>query len=165
MSTLAEGSVVRAAGCAVWRTGDDGALETALVHRPKYDDWSLPKGKPEAGEHLLETAHREVLEETGLHVDRSAAGPLAWTQESTFLFRGERRHTRCHGRVVRLAAEQVHAAPVLTDDEQGSILGLRWWTPQELAASTERFFPRHVPALLPLLLSGQRVDEPFDAWD
>jgi 8-oxo-(d)GTP phosphatase len=38
------------------------------VHRPKYDDWSLPKGKPEDGEHLLQTAHREVLEETGLDV-------------------------------------------------------------------------------------------------
>jgi 8-oxo-(d)GTP phosphatase len=59
---------VRAAGCAVWRLGDDGRLETALVHRPKYDDWSLPKGKPEAGEHPLQTAHREVLEETGLAV-------------------------------------------------------------------------------------------------
>ena len=59
---------VRAAGCAIWRIGDDGTLRTALVHRPKYDDWSLPKGKPEAGEHLLETAHREVLEETGLDV-------------------------------------------------------------------------------------------------
>jgi 8-oxo-dGTP pyrophosphatase MutT (NUDIX family)/phosphohistidine phosphatase SixA len=43
-------------------------LQTAVVHRPKYDDWSLPKGKPEAGEHLLQTAHREVLEETGLDV-------------------------------------------------------------------------------------------------
>jgi phosphohistidine phosphatase SixA/ADP-ribose pyrophosphatase YjhB (NUDIX family) len=35
------------------------------VHRPRYDDWSLPKGKPMAGEHLLETAVREVREETG----------------------------------------------------------------------------------------------------
>jgi 8-oxo-dGTP pyrophosphatase MutT (NUDIX family) len=60
--------VVRAAGCAVWRHGDGGTLETAVVHRPKYDDWSLPKGKPEPGEHLLQTAHREVLEETGLGV-------------------------------------------------------------------------------------------------
>jgi 8-oxo-dGTP pyrophosphatase MutT (NUDIX family) len=59
---------VRAAGCAVWRRGDGGALETALVHRPKYDDWSLPKGKPEPGEHPLQTASREVLEETGLTV-------------------------------------------------------------------------------------------------
>jgi 8-oxo-dGTP pyrophosphatase MutT (NUDIX family) len=59
---------VRAAGCAVWRGRHDGVLETAVVHRPKYDDWSLPKGKPEPGEHLLQTAHREVLEETGLDV-------------------------------------------------------------------------------------------------
>jgi 8-oxo-dGTP diphosphatase len=36
-----------------------------VVHRPKYDDWSLPKGKPFPGEHLLETAVREVAEETG----------------------------------------------------------------------------------------------------
>jgi 8-oxo-(d)GTP phosphatase len=69
VSTLGEQPpAVRAAGCAVWRTREDGALQTALVHRPKYDDWSLPKGKPESGEHLLETAHREVLEETGLSV-------------------------------------------------------------------------------------------------
>ena len=72
MSSLAERSdgtaLVRAAGAVVWRTGDGGVLETAVVHRPKYDDWSLPKGKPEAGEHLVETAAREVAEETGLRI-------------------------------------------------------------------------------------------------
>ncbi|HYH72661.1 MAG TPA: bifunctional NUDIX hydrolase/histidine phosphatase family protein [Nocardioides sp.] len=69
MSTLGEPAAqVRAAGCAVWRRTDAGTLETAMVHRPKYDDWSLPKGKPETGEHLLQTAHREVTEETGLQV-------------------------------------------------------------------------------------------------
>ena len=60
--------LVRAAGGALWRLADGGGIETALVHRPKYDDWSLPKGKPEEGEHLLETAVREVAEETGLDV-------------------------------------------------------------------------------------------------
>ena len=59
---------VRAAGCAVWRHGDGRVLETAMVHRPRYGDWSLPKGKLERGEHPLETACREVLEETGLAV-------------------------------------------------------------------------------------------------
>ena len=69
MSTLPERTaVVRAAGGALWRTADDGTLLTALVHRPKYDDWSLPKGKPDPGEHPLETAVREVGEETGLRV-------------------------------------------------------------------------------------------------
>jgi 8-oxo-dGTP diphosphatase len=61
------GGLVRAAGGALWRPAD-GGIETALVHRPKYDDWSLPKGKPDGGEHLLETAVREVAEETGLDV-------------------------------------------------------------------------------------------------
>ena len=61
------GGLVRAAGGALWRPAD-GGIETALVHRPKYDDWSLPKGKPDEGEHLLETAVREVAEETGLDV-------------------------------------------------------------------------------------------------
>jgi len=60
--------VVRAAGCAVWRQFDGGPLETALVHRPKYDDWSLPKGKLDSGEHALSAAVREVREETGLEV-------------------------------------------------------------------------------------------------
>jgi 8-oxo-(d)GTP phosphatase len=69
VSTLADSPpLVRAGGCAVWRRTDDGVLETAMVHRPKYDDWSLPKGKPEGDEHLLQTAHREVAEETGLQV-------------------------------------------------------------------------------------------------
>jgi len=55
--------VTLAAGAALWRQAADGA-EVLLVHRPKYDDWSLPKGKSEPGEHLLLTAVREVFEET-----------------------------------------------------------------------------------------------------
>ncbi|ELZ70306.1 NTP pyrophosphohydrolase [Haloferax volcanii DSM 14919] len=47
---------------------DDGRL--CLVHRPRYDDWSLPKGKLEPGETLVETAVREVREETRCEVDR-----------------------------------------------------------------------------------------------
>lgn len=43
--------------------------EVALVHRPKYDDWSWPKGKLEAGETLIQCAHREVGEEVGVAVD------------------------------------------------------------------------------------------------
>jgi 8-oxo-dGTP diphosphatase len=59
---------VLAAGGAVWRVAADGSLETVVVHRPKYDDWSLPKGKLEGGEHALQAAVREVGEETGLAV-------------------------------------------------------------------------------------------------
>ena len=56
---------VRAAGGVLWRYVD-GELRVALVHRPKYDDWSLPKGKLEPGEPAVVGALREIREETGL---------------------------------------------------------------------------------------------------
>ena len=56
--------VVRAAGGVLWR-GHPAEPEVAVIHRPAYDDWSLPKGKAKRGEHLLLTALREVEEETG----------------------------------------------------------------------------------------------------
>ncbi len=59
---------VFAAGGVVWRPADDG-LEVVLVHRPRYDDWSLPKGKLDPGESFEEAALREVEEETGLRCE------------------------------------------------------------------------------------------------
>jgi 8-oxo-dGTP pyrophosphatase MutT (NUDIX family) len=53
--------VVPAAGGVVRRQG-----EIAIVHRPRYDDWSLPKGKLDPGESLEDAALREVEEETGM---------------------------------------------------------------------------------------------------
>ena len=57
---------VRAAGGVVWRRGAGHDLEVLLVHRPKYDDWTFPKGKNHAGENDRACALREVEEETGL---------------------------------------------------------------------------------------------------
>jgi 8-oxo-dGTP pyrophosphatase MutT (NUDIX family)/phosphohistidine phosphatase SixA len=57
--------LIRAAGGVAWRPGPDGRPQVLLVHRRKYDDWSLPKGKIEPGEPLPVTAVREVLEEGG----------------------------------------------------------------------------------------------------
>jgi 8-oxo-dGTP diphosphatase len=80
VSALTRDGVVLAAGAVAWRpAGDDGdprpqtssdgvaaaELEVALVHRPKYDDWTLPKGKLDDGEHVLAAAVREVREEIG----------------------------------------------------------------------------------------------------
>jgi 8-oxo-dGTP pyrophosphatase MutT (NUDIX family)/phosphohistidine phosphatase SixA len=67
---MAEGTealLIRAAGAVVWRPGHAGP-EIVLVHRPRYDDWSYPKGKCERGEHVIRTAIREVREEAGLGV-------------------------------------------------------------------------------------------------
>ncbi|MFF3454319.1 NUDIX hydrolase [Streptomyces sp. NPDC002730] len=71
--------VVPAAGCVLWRRspyGDDG-IEICLVHRPKYDDWSHPKGKLKRGEDALFGALREVLEETGHQCVPGARLPTA----------------------------------------------------------------------------------------
>ena len=56
---------VRAAGGVVCR-GDRGTREVVVIHRPRYDDWTFPKGKVEPGEHEIDAAVREVCEETGL---------------------------------------------------------------------------------------------------
>ncbi|MET8581264.1 NUDIX hydrolase [Streptomyces collinus] len=59
-------TTVQAAGCVLWRRSPvDGDLQVCLVHRPKYDDWSHPKGKLKRGEDSLAGALREVAEETG----------------------------------------------------------------------------------------------------
>lgn len=91
---------IRAAGGVLWRPARGGAaagtradtragsavragsdpVELAIVHRPRYDDWSLPKGKLHAGEHPLLAACREVQEETGIRpvVDRRLPQQEYW---------------------------------------------------------------------------------------
>ncbi len=67
---------VLAAGAVLWRpNGDAAAPEVAIIHRPRYDDWSLPKGKVDPGETEPVTAVREVREETGYssHLGRRLA--------------------------------------------------------------------------------------------
>jgi 8-oxo-dGTP diphosphatase len=58
---------IPAAGALLWRPGEQGP-EVVLVHRPRYDDWSFPKGKCLPGEHVLMTAVREVAEETEIEI-------------------------------------------------------------------------------------------------
>lgn len=67
--TEEEKDVVHAAGALVWRVSDTGELEVLAVHRPRYNDWSWPKGKIDKGETLPTCAVREVAEETRLHVE------------------------------------------------------------------------------------------------
>jgi 8-oxo-dGTP diphosphatase len=66
---------VKAAGGVVWRRAAGGALLFAVVHRPRYDDWSLPKGKLDAGESYEDGALREIEEEIGLRCTLGAELP------------------------------------------------------------------------------------------
>jgi 8-oxo-dGTP diphosphatase len=71
-----DNGTVQAAGCVLWRRSPlDGELEVCLVHRPKYDDWSHPKGKLKRDEEPLAGALREVVEETGYVAAPGAALP------------------------------------------------------------------------------------------
>lgn len=69
--------LVRASGVLPWRLRR-GRLQFALVHRPRYDDWSWPKGKLERGEEWAAAAARETLEETGLEIRLGTPLPPAW---------------------------------------------------------------------------------------
>ena len=83
-------SVVRAAGGVVYRHGAEGHLEFVVIHRPAYDDWTLPKGKLLKNEGIEHGALREVLEETGMtgyiarslgtiaYVDRRGRDKVVW---------------------------------------------------------------------------------------
>jgi 8-oxo-dGTP diphosphatase len=72
-----EDGVVRAAGGVVVRGG-----QLLLVHRPKYDDWTFPKGKAEPGESDQDCAVREVEEETGLRCELGAELPSTYYNDS-----------------------------------------------------------------------------------
>ena len=63
--------VIHAAGGVLWRQAANGngeLIEVAVIHRPRYDDWTIPKGKLNPGEIELEGAVREIAEETGYRV-------------------------------------------------------------------------------------------------
>ena len=62
-------NVVKAAGGVVCREGSSGETEIVVVHRPAYDDWTLPKGKVDPDETPEQCALREVKEETGFKCD------------------------------------------------------------------------------------------------
>ena len=65
-------SPILAAGAVLWRKSKKKKIEVLIIHRPKYDDWTFPKGKAEVGEPLIACAYREVLEETNIE---TAFGP------------------------------------------------------------------------------------------
>ena len=68
MTTGSDETVIQAAGGVLWRE-HGGQPQLAVIHRPKYDDWTLPKGKLDPGESHDRAALREVAEETGFSAE------------------------------------------------------------------------------------------------
>jgi len=104
--------MIEAAGGVVWRPANDGKIEIAVIHRPHRKDWSLPKGKREPGESMLECAVREVREETGFEC---AAGPE--------IVRVEYRHRTGRRKAVRYFAMRYVSGKFVANAEVDE---LRW---------------------------------------
>jgi 8-oxo-dGTP diphosphatase len=105
---------VSAAGGLVLRRGPDDCVRVVLVHRPRYDDWSFPKGKQRRAETLLNAALREVREETGLFC--VAEGVVGVTE---YFDRRER------PKLVRYWAMSRVAGAFVANDEVDSMVWLR----------------------------------------
>ena len=104
--------MIRACGGLVVRDG-----RVAVVHRPKYDDWSFPKGKAKPGESDEDCALREIEEETGLRVD------LGDELASTSYLDGRRRPKRVRWWRMTPRSGEFTASEEVDD--------LRWLTPEE----------------------------------
>ena len=131
---------IRAAGAVLWRPGTRGP-EVALIHRPRYDDWTFPKGKAEPGEHVLVTAVREVTEETGTR-------PVLGRPLSTFRYQVKDRPKRVdYWAAVPADGPVGEPAPAEVDDVE--------WLP--VAAARERLTYQHDVELLSELIAGPEV--------
>lgn len=115
--------VVEAAGALVWRVRQ-GRLQVALVHRPRYRDWSWPKGKVEPEEHVTVAAIREVEEETGLPI--VLGRPLPGLQYALH----DGRHKRVHYWAAQVAGRPegpaLHARPPFAHAAASEIDRVAW---------------------------------------
>jgi 8-oxo-dGTP diphosphatase len=134
------GHVILAAGGVVWRQTGRGRIKVVVVHRPRYDDWSLPKGKLKRGETSLEAALREVREETGLRCEVGPELPVALYEDR-----------KARPKLVRYWAMRSIGGRFRPSDEVDRV---RWVRLERVAATLSHPHDRVVVAGLSELLVG-----------
>ena len=128
--------------------------------------WELPGGGMEPGETYVDTAVRELREETGLVISTRQIGPPNWRRDVSYTYRGTRwlqHEVIALARLPEVAPAVMSAQRVAFENED--LFGFRWWMTQEIIGSEQTFYPRRLPELLPLFLAGEQFEEPEEVWE
>ncbi|SCL20411.1 NUDIX hydrolase [Micromonospora inyonensis] len=137
----------------------DAAGRVLLFHatdpgRPDFRYWFTPGGGLDPGEEPATGAARELAEETGLRLAPADLGPPVWQETVEFPFDGVWYRQEQEFFLVRVPTWEVDTTG-FDDIERASVTGHRWWRRDELAATTERYYPVDLPAVLTRVLGGE----------
>jgi 8-oxo-dGTP pyrophosphatase MutT (NUDIX family) len=132
---------------------------------PRTPEWfEIPGGGVEDGETTAAAAVRETAEETGYQVPPDAVGGACWHGETTYRWLGRRHWAEMVMHVAVLPAPPPRRAEKRTPEEVATFLETHWLPLTDVLAGRDRFFPDTLPADLPLLLAGERLERGFTVW-
>jgi 8-oxo-dGTP pyrophosphatase MutT (NUDIX family) len=141
-------------------------LHTRDLGDPAFGtSWELPGGGMAFNETYVDTVIRELREETSIFISPDRVAKPTWRRDVSYRYRGARRLQ--HEIITAVHLGQM--IPVIdgsqrVDFEGEDHFGFRWWSVDEITTSSERFYPRSLPVLLPHFLAGEEILEPFEFW-
>lgn len=138
---------------------DPGIRSVGEEYKGRF--WMPIGGQREGNESVLETATREVFEETGIVSGDIDFGPVVWTEELDLVMPGGPMHIRQQYIAARTKQKSITLAN-LAGDEPQVVKGLAWFSLQEILESRETIYPVALRAHLPAIVAGAHPNEPLD---